>query len=102
MLVAYPRFRIKPDYLDQYREAAEELIAESLLEPGVVSYGVFEDISEPDVFVHVEVYLGQDAFDDHVGSAHVERFLDILNTARFPDPEIHLFHVARSEMVEID
>lgn len=102
MLVAYPKFRIRQDHLDTYREAAKELITDSLLEPGVVSYGVFEDISDSDVFVHVEVYDDQEAFDAHVASAHVGRFLDTLNTARHPDPEIHIFHVARSEMVDID
>jgi len=102
MLVAYPRFKIRNNHVDSYRDAAKALIAESLLEPGVISYGVFQDISDPDLFVHVEVYTDQQAFDDHVASAHVERFLDTLNAARHPGSEVHVFHVARSEMVDID
>lgn len=102
MLVAYPKFHIKPGYLNQYRDAAKDLVVGSLAETGVISYGVFEDISDPGVFVHVEVYKSQQAFDDHVAAPHVTQFLDVLNAVRHPDPEIHLFHVSHSEVVEID
>lgn len=102
MLVAYPKFRIRPNQVARYRAAAEKLVAESLAEVGVVSYGVFEDISIPGTFAHVEVYVNQQAFDDHVGSAHVQRFLATLDAARYPDPEIQIFHVSESEMIEID
>jgi len=66
--------------------AAEELfrplVADTLAEPGNVTYGFWADIDQPGRFRVYEEWESTDAMAEHMGSAHMAAFLGGIGTLR--------------------
>ncbi len=55
--------RVYPHKIDEARERFAELATASRMLPGVVSFDVAQDVTDPAIFISTEVYEDQDAVD---------------------------------------
>ena len=71
MIYVFARARSKPDCAQQLRPILEKLVQASRLEPGVLTYELFETVEQGE-FLFREEYTDQDSFERHRKSRHIQ------------------------------
>lgn len=73
--VVIAEFRIRPERLAEFLEAARDDAQHSLAdEPGCRQFDVVQPEGEDDAVVFYEVYDSREAFDAHLQTPHLKRF----------------------------
>jgi (4S)-4-hydroxy-5-phosphonooxypentane-2,3-dione isomerase len=67
-------FTIRSGYADRFLERVTTQAVDSLFEPGCSQFDVCVDPSNPHRVFLYEVYADQQAFAEHLGSAHFKEF----------------------------
>ena len=66
---------IKPEYPDEFLEAAKEQLEKSIsLEPGCHRFDVVNKIGERHLVTHYEIFEDEQAFHDHAAMPHTAAF----------------------------
>ena len=76
MLVVLVHVRVKPECLEAFRQATIENARQSLEEPGIARFDVFQQGDEPSRFILVEAYRTPDAPAQHKATAHYATWRD--------------------------
>jgi Uncharacterized conserved protein len=74
MTIIHALFSIKPDFREIFLTETVPLIVGSQMEPGNLSYNLYEDLSDPNKFIMVEEWKNQQAVETHNQSSHFVRF----------------------------
>lgn len=56
MHIVHVQIRVKPEFIDQFREATVENARNSIQEEGIMQFDFIENKDEPDRFILVEIY----------------------------------------------
>ena len=75
MQIVHVHVRVKPDSIEQLKEAAIENASKSIEEPGIARFDVVQDASDPARFILVEVYRYPEATAEHKETAHYKKWL---------------------------
>jgi len=67
---------VKPDRVEDFREATLANARESVREPGIARFDVIQETEDPTRFVLVEVYRTPQAPAAHKETAHYQRWRD--------------------------
>ncbi|SFB40143.1 Quinol monooxygenase YgiN [Amycolatopsis marina] len=70
MIFITAKFRIKPEYADQWPEIAGAFTSATRGEPGCLWYDWARSVEDPNEYVLVEAFRDEDAGAAHVNSAH--------------------------------
>jgi len=76
MLVVHVHVRVKPEFVDAFREATVNNARESLKEPGIARFDVVQQADDATRFVLVEVYRTAQAPAQHKETAHYQAWRD--------------------------
>lgn len=76
MYIVHVHVRVKPDAVEQFRQATLENARSSVQEPGVARFDVIQQMDDPSRFVLVEVYRTPADADRHKETAHYQRWRD--------------------------
>jgi autoinducer 2-degrading protein len=76
MLIVHVHVRIKVQFIDIFREATLANARESIKEPGVARFDIFEQQDDPARFVLVEAYRSADAPAAHKQTKHYQVWRD--------------------------
>ncbi|HXE10716.1 MAG TPA: putative quinol monooxygenase [Bryobacteraceae bacterium] len=76
MLVVHVHVRVKPEFIEAFRQATIENAAESIKEAGIARFDVLEHSSDAAHFVLVEVYRNTDAPAAHKETPHYQKWRD--------------------------
>jgi len=76
MLVAIVHAHVKPEYIDSFKAATLDNASNSINEPGVVRFDVYQQSDDPSRFSLVEIYRTEDAPAKHRETAHYVRWRD--------------------------
>jgi quinol monooxygenase YgiN len=76
MLVAIVHAHVKPEYIDSFKTATLDNASNSINEPGVVRFDVYQQSDDPSRFSLVEIYRTEDAPAKHRETAHYVRWRD--------------------------
>lgn len=87
------RIRAKPDRVEDMRELLIGLIEPTRQEGGCVSYHLLQNRDDPTDFTFVEEWRGDDAFDAHLASAHLQAALGELPDLAAENPDIRRYDV---------
>ena len=80
---------VKPEAVDQVREALKVLVEATRAEEGCLAYDLFESASTPGTFVTVERWTDSAALDAHMGMPHVAEAFAAAGDALTGDVAIH-------------
>ncbi|HYO81795.1 MAG TPA: antibiotic biosynthesis monooxygenase [Bryobacteraceae bacterium] len=70
MLIVHVHVHIKPEFVDQFREASIENARNSVSEPGIARFDVLQGTDDPTRFILVEIYRNAEAPARHKETAH--------------------------------
>ena len=76
MLVVHVHVRVKPEFIDAFREASIENARNSVQEPGIARFDIVQQADDPARFVFVEVYRTPDAPARHKETPHYAKWRD--------------------------
>jgi len=76
MLVVQIHVHVKPEYVDAFKKATLANARESVKEPGVAAFDVFQQQDDPTRFVFIEAYRTGDAPAAHKETAHYNTWRD--------------------------
>src|SRR5437667_11929311 len=82
MLVIHVHVRVKPEYVEAFKQASLENARDSVREPGIARFDVVQQQDDLTRFVLVEVYRNADAPARHKETAHYARW-------RYPVPAMN-------------
>jgi quinol monooxygenase YgiN len=74
MLIVHVHVRVKPEFVDAFRDATVENAAASVKEPGIARFDVIQQNGDPTRFILVEVYLTPDDPARHKETAHYHKW----------------------------
>lgn len=69
--------RVKPEFVDEYVKAHEEMTRTSLAEPGCITYDLLRDNDDPCVFILYEKFTDEAAARAHQQAPHHDRWKQI-------------------------
>jgi len=76
MLIVHVHARVKPEFIDSFKQATIENARHSVKEPGVARFDVIQQAEDPSRFVLVEVYRSEAAPAQHKDTAHYQKWRD--------------------------
>jgi quinol monooxygenase YgiN len=76
MLIVHVHVRVKPEFIDAFREASLENARHSVQEPGIARFDVTQQADDPARFLLVEVYRSHEATARHKETAHYATWRD--------------------------
>src|SRR2546430_16539731 len=77
MLIVHVHIQVKQEYTQMFRNATLANARESIKEPGIARFDVFQQQDDPTKFVLVEAYRGSDAPAAHKQTQHYHVWRDI-------------------------
>ena len=76
MFIFHVHVKVKPEYVDAFRDATIENARHSVQEPGVARFDVIQQLDEPARFILIEVYRTLDDPAEHKRTAHYAQWRD--------------------------
>jgi quinol monooxygenase YgiN len=76
MLIVHVHVRVKPEFIDAFKEASLENARHSVQEPGIARFDVTQQADDPARFLLVEVYRSHEATARHKETAHYTTWRD--------------------------
>ncbi len=76
MLIVHVHVRVKPEFVEAFRQASVENARNSVQEKGIARFDVIQQADDPTRFVLVECYRTADAPVQHKATAHYARWRD--------------------------
>lgn len=76
MLIVHVHVRVKPEFVDAFREASAQNARHSVREPGIARFDVIQQADDPARFILVEVYRTAEAPAAHKETAHYRDWRD--------------------------
>jgi autoinducer 2-degrading protein len=70
MWIVHVFVHVKPEHVEEFRQATIENASNSVKEPGIARFDVIQQVDDPTRFVLVEVYRNKDATVAHKETAH--------------------------------
>jgi autoinducer 2-degrading protein len=80
MVIVHVYARVKPEYIDDFREASVENARESLKEAGVARFDLVQEVDNPTRFALLEVYRTEADPAKHKETAHYAKWRDKVET----------------------
>lgn len=74
MLVVIVSAHIKPEYIEAFKTATLDNASNSIQEPGVARFDVYQQTDDPSRFTLVEIYKTEDDPGRHRETAHYNRW----------------------------
>jgi quinol monooxygenase YgiN len=100
MLVVRFRIRCRPEKSEEIGALLTAVAEASQTVPGVVSFDIGQDLTDPNTFVATEVFDDRDALDRQEALPEVAAAMAAFEDALAEEPEATIFHVASAEPYE--
>ena len=78
MLIVLVNVLVKPEYIDEFKDATVENARKSMEEPGIAHFDFFQDKNDPNHFVLVEVYRTPEDPAKHKETEHYHVWRDVV------------------------
>jgi (4S)-4-hydroxy-5-phosphonooxypentane-2,3-dione isomerase len=76
MLIVHVHVHVKPESIEDFRQASMENAQNSVQEPGIARFDVVQQMDDPSRFVLVEVYRSTEAAAAHKETSHYATWRD--------------------------
>jgi len=98
MIIIVAKSTIKPGTKEDYKVLAEELKRESRKEEGCISYNLYGDINNSNIFTFIEEWKNEEAIQLHRESKHYTNIIPKLSELREGKSEINLYKLIENKL----
>jgi quinol monooxygenase YgiN len=96
MIVVVGRVQTDADKRAELVRIGQTVAAASRLEPGCISYRVYQDTENEHDFVFVEEWENDEALQRHFATSHVAEFLQAIRATLVAPPDVKFHSIASS------
>jgi quinol monooxygenase YgiN len=89
--------RSRPGTVEEVLAVLKDVVQPSRELDGVISFDIGRDLTDPDVFVAIEVFEDRAALDRQESLPEVAKALEVFERFLAAEPEATIFHVSSSE-----
>lgn len=89
MLIVHVHVRVKPEFVDAFRQATIENARNSVQEPGIARFDVLQQADDPARFVLIEIYRDAEAPARHRETKHYALWRDTV-AGMMAEPRVRL------------
>jgi len=93
MSIVHVHVRVKPEFVEAFREATVANACNSVLEPGIARFDVLQQSADPEQFLLVEIYRDAGAPARHKETPHYALWRDTV-TDMMAEPRIRVEYSA--------
>jgi len=94
MFIVHVFVHVKPDRIEEFKQATLENARNSVLEPGIARFDVVQQLEDPTRFILVEVYRTTEDPARHKETAHYQKWRDTVEDMMAePRTSMKLTHV---------
>jgi len=93
MIKLTAKFIIKEGKAALVKDTASTLVAETRKEKGCISYQLFQDMDQPNVFAFIEEWESMEALQSHMKSKHFTEAIPKLNELKVKESEVNKYTV---------
>ncbi|MCA2002966.1 MAG: antibiotic biosynthesis monooxygenase [Chloroflexi bacterium] len=79
MNIVHVHVRVKPEFIEAFKQATVENASNSVKEAGVARFDVIQQADDPTRFILVEVYRSAEAVSAHKETAHYAKWRDTVS-----------------------
>src|SRR5438445_405128 len=94
MIVVVGRVRTDAERREALVAIGQRVAAASRAEAGCRGYRIYQDTEDPDEFVFVEEWDGEQALQEHFGTAHIAEFMGAIPGAIVAPPDVKFHEIA--------
>jgi len=76
MFIVHVHVHVRPEFVEEFKQATLENARNSINEPGVARFDVIQQLDDPTRFILVEVYRDQEASAAHKDTPHYRVWRD--------------------------
>ena len=91
MIVSIVSAHVKPEDIEKFKVATLDNASNSIQEPGVIRFDVYQQTEDPTRFTLVEIYKTEDDPSRHRETAHYARWRDAV-ASMMVEPRTRLLH----------
>jgi len=99
MLAVIGSFRFPPDRVAQAVPLMQQVIAETLAEPGCHAYSYAQEVAQPGLFRVMEMWSDRAALDAHFASSHMVRWSAERLALGFHDRQISVYPIGAPDEI---
>lgn len=89
-IVLVARLKVREDVIEETKQAALAIVADSRAEDGCVNYDIHQGVDDPTVFVWHETWKNKAAIDEHFETAFFKEFFAAVQDFAVEPPQITL------------
>src|SRR5690349_11792021 len=89
-IVLFARLKVKPEAVEEAKQLALNIVADSRTEAGCHNYDVHQSIDDPTVFFWHETWRDRAAFDEHLEMPYFKQFFARGGEIAAEEPQIVL------------
>lgn len=93
MVTIVAKFTVQQGKKEEFKALTQDLIKESRNEKGCISYNLYEEMNNPNIFTFIEKWMNEEAIKLHNESKHFTTIVPKLVELQETEPEIHLYTV---------
>jgi len=97
VIVLHFKVKAAPDTAAELKAALAAVVEGARAIPGVVSFDIAEDLTDPNTFIATEVFEDQSARDRQESAAEVARVMELLPTALAAPPQMAVYEATPVE-----
>lgn len=90
MIKVIAKIIVKPDMIDTLKNIVPGLIAETRKESGCISYQLFQDLNNINVFAMIEEWENQETLNKHMNSKHFQEAIPKIAAIQEKDMEVNV------------
>lgn len=90
MIKVIAKITVKPDMIDTLKNIVPGLIAETRKESGCISYQLFQDLNNKNVFAMIEEWENQETLNKHMNSKHFQEAIPKIAAIQEKDMEVNV------------
>lgn len=92
-IVLAARFKIKPPQREEFLRLARIALRETVKEPGVITYNLYEEESVKNSFIFFEEWKSRQALDVHLKTDYTKNLLDRFSDLVDGEPSIKVYSI---------
>lgn len=93
MIKIVAKFTVKEDKIEEFKNIAGELVAETRKEKGCISYELFQELNDAKGLTFIEEWENQDTLDCHMESKHFNEIFPKLAAIQEKDPDVIMYRL---------
>lgn len=91
MIKVAAKFLVKKEKVDEVKSITQDLIDKTRKEEGNITYELYQDIDNQQIFTFIEEWESTKALQDHMKTEHFKKALPKLEEISAAEPEINTY-----------